>query len=354
MKIVIMAGGTGGHVFPALAVAAVLREHGHDVVWMGAPDSFESRTVPQYGFPIEFITVSGLRGKGLTKLLFAPLLLLRAIAQAWRVLRQQKPDAVLGMGGFASGPGGIAAWLQDRALIIHEQNAIAGMTNRVLARFARRVLQAFPGAFSERVGITVGNPVRAQVMALPPPERRYAGREGALRVLVMGGSQGARALNERVPQALALIPVAQRPVVRHQAGRTLAVAQAAYATAGVQAEVVEFITDVAAAYAWADLVICRSGASTVSELAAAGVASILVPFPAAVDDHQTHNALYLSKVGGGLLIQERDLSPQRLADELIKLTHADLLRMARAAHAAAQTDAAEKIAHYLETEGVSA
>jgi UDP-N-acetylglucosamine--N-acetylmuramyl-(pentapeptide) pyrophosphoryl-undecaprenol N-acetylglucosamine transferase len=354
MKVVIMAGGTGGHVFPALAVAQVLRERGHQVCWIGAPDSFESRTVPQHGFPIEFITVSGLRGKGVMKLLGAPLLLLRAIAQAWRVLRRQRPDVVLGMGGFASGPGGIAAWLQGRVLVIHEQNAIAGMTNRLLSRFARYVLQAFPGAFPERVGITVGNPVRAPVLALPPPEQRFSKRDGALQVLVIGGSQGARALNERVPQALALIPLEQRPVVHHQAGRTLAVAQAAYAASGVQAEIVEFITDMAAAYAWADLVICRAGASTVSELAAAGAASILVPFPAAVDDHQTHNATYLSKVGAGLLIQERDLAPQRLADELIKLTRPDLLRMARAARAAAQINATEKIVGYLASEGVSA
>lgn len=353
MKVMIMAGGTGGHVFPALAVADELKTLGHQVCWMGAPDSFESRTVPAHGIPMEMIRVTGLRGKGALSLLSAPLLLIRAVAQAWSALRRQNPDVVLGMGGFASGPGGVAAWLQRRALVIHEQNAIAGFTNRCLALLARHVLQAFPGAFSAKRGVTVGNPVRAAVKALVPPDQRFAGRSGPLNVLVIGGSQGAKALNERVPEALALIPQAQRPQVRHQAGRTLAVAQSAYAAQQVDAEVIEFIHDMAAAYAWADVVVCRSGASTVSELAAAGCAAILVPFPAAVDDHQTHNAGFLLDAGAALRIQERDLSPQRLADVLSGLTRVECLRMAQAARQIAQTQATENIVRCLVAEGTA-
>lgn len=352
MKIMIMAGGTGGHVFPALAVADELKTLGHQVCWMGAPDSFESRTVPAHGIPMEMIRVAGLRGKGMLSLLSAPLLLVRAVAQAWSALRRQNPDVVLGMGGFASGPGGVAAWLQRRVLVIHEQNAVAGFTNRCLAVLARHVLQAFPGAFSQR-GVTVGNPVRAAVKAIAPPEHRYAHRSGRLNVLVIGGSQGAKALNQRVPEALALMPPAQRPQVRHQAGRTIAVARQAYATLKVDGEVLEFIHDMAAAYTWADVVVCRSGASTVSELAAAGSAAILVPFPAAVDDHQTHNAEFLVSAGAALRIQERDLSPQRLADVLSGLTRAECQRMAQAARSVAQTKATEKIVSYLVTEGAA-
>ena len=348
MKLLIMAGGTGGHVFPALAVAAAMKQRGHDICWMGAPDSFESRTVPQHGYPIEFIRVSGLRGKGLLKLLYAPLLLARAVLQALAVLRRQRPDVVLGMGGFASGPGGLAAWLSRRPVVIHEQNAIAGFTNRCLAPLARQVLQAFPRAFGNAQ--TVGNPVRAVVAAVPVPEQRYAGRSGPLRMLVVGGSQGAKALNERVPQALQTMPEAQRPIVRHQAGRTLTIAQESYARCGVQADVVEFIQDMAAAYAWADVVVCRSGASTISELAAAGCPALLVPFPAAVDDHQTHNGAYLTERGAALLIQERELSAERLSSELLKLDRDVLLRMAQAARAAAQSDSTERIVSALEAE----
>lgn len=354
MKVMIMAGGTGGHVFPALAVADELKTLGHQVCWMGAPDSFESRTVPAHGIPMEMIRVTGLRGKGMLSLLSAPLLLVRAVAQAWLALRRQNPDVVLGMGGFASGPGGVAAWLQRRALIIHEQNAIAGFTNRCLSLLARHVLQAFPGAFSQKRGVTVGNPVRAAVKAVAAPEQRFAGRLGRLNVLVVGGSQGAKALNQRVPEALALIPPAQRPQVRHQAGRTLVVAQNAYAAQKVDGEVLEFIHDMAAAYAWADVVVCRSGASTVSELAAVGSAAILVPFPAAVDDHQTHNAEFLVSAGAALRIQERDLSAQRLADVLSKLTREECQRMAQAARQVAQTHATEKIVSYLVKEGAAA
>ncbi len=343
MKLLIMAGGTGGHVYPALAVAHHLRAQGHEIVWMGAPDSFEARVVPANGLAIEFVRVSGLRGKGVMKLLQAPLLLLRAVWQALAILRRQQPDVVLGMGGFAAGPGGVAAWLSRRPLVIHEQNAAAGMTNRALARLATGVLQAFPNTF---VGArTVGNPVRDGFSALPSPAQRLA-HEGPLRVLVMGGSQGSKALNERVPQALALIAADARPQVRHQAGRTLAVAQQAYAAAGIDAEVTAFIDDVPAAMAWADLVICRSGASTVAELCAAGVASVLVPYPHAVDDHQTRNAEYLTAAQAALLVPESQLTDAHLAQLLQQLSEdrARLRRMAAAARTRAWSNATTQIA----------
>jgi UDP-N-acetylglucosamine--N-acetylmuramyl-(pentapeptide) pyrophosphoryl-undecaprenol N-acetylglucosamine transferase len=342
IKAMIMAGGTGGHVFPALAVAQALRAQGHEIVWMGTPDSFESRVIPPQGIPMEFVRVSGLRGKGVAKLLYAPLLLLRALRDALAVMRRQKPDIVLGMGGFAAGPGGIAAWLLRRPLLIHEQNAAAGLTNRLLSRIATRVLEAFPGTFPK--ALTVGNPVRAGFAELPAPEQRV-NHPGAARVLVIGGSQGSRALNELVPKALALMSRAQRPEVRHQAGRTLEVAQKTYTEAQVQASVEQFINDMPAAYAWADLVVCRSGASTVAELAAAGCAALLVPFPAAVDDHQTRNGEFLVKAGAAVLAQERDLDAAKLAALLGGLLNdrPGLVRMAQAARAKAAPDAIEKI-----------
>ncbi len=317
---------------------------------MGAPDSFESRTVPQQGIALEFVRVSGLRDKGLAKLLMAPLLLSRALADALGVVRRQKPDVVLGMGGFAAGPGGVAAWLLMKPLVIHEQNAVAGFTNRCLAGVAAYVLQAFPQTFASRSGITVGNPVRAAVKNIAAPEQRLAGRTGPMKVLVIGGSQGARFLNERLPAALKLIPESQRPQVRHQAGRTLELAQQAYAQAGIGAEVSTFIDDMAAAYSWADLVVCRAGASTIAELAAAGCASLLVPFPAAVDDHQTRNGEYLVKGGAALLVQERDLTPEKLAALLSELAtdRPRLLAMARAARRVAQPDAVDAIVQILE------
>ena len=330
LKFVVMAGGTGGHVYPALAIAQALRELGHQIVWIGAPDSFESRVVPQHQFAIEYIRVSGLRGKGLLKLLQAPLLIVRAVREALAILRRQQPHAVLGMGGFAAGPGGIAAWLGRFPLVIHEQNAAAGLTNRCLARLARVVLQAFPGALPR--GLTVGNPVRGGFAELPPPAARLA-HEGPARLLVVGGSQGARALNQQVPAALALLPETQRPQVRHQGGRTLEVAEAAYRDAGVQGELSAFIDDMPAAYAWADLVVCRAGASTIAELGAAGSASVLVPFPAAVDDHQTRNAEHLVRAGAALLLPESALTPQVLSATLAGLLadRAKLQAMAEAA-----------------------
>ncbi len=343
MKLMIMAGGTGGHVYPALAVAHHLRERGHQIVWMGAPGSFEARVVPAQGFELRYVRVSGLRGKGVLKLLQAPLLILRALLQALAVLRRERPDAVLGMGGFVAGPGGIAAWLLRRPLVVHEQNAAAGLTNRWLARVARCVLEAFPGTFA--AARTVGNPVRHGFAALPAPAHRLR-HEGAPRLLVVGGSQGARALNACVPQALALLAPAQCPEVRHQAGRTLEVAQRAYAEAGVTAQVDAFIDDMPAALGWADLVVCRAGASTIAELGAAGVASVLVPFPHAVDDHQTRNAEYLVRAGAAVLLPEAEATPAQLAALLRELLgdRLRLQRMAEAARAAAWRDAAGLIA----------
>jgi UDP-N-acetylglucosamine--N-acetylmuramyl-(pentapeptide) pyrophosphoryl-undecaprenol N-acetylglucosamine transferase len=342
MKVMIMAGGTGGHVYPALAVAEQLRAQGHEIVWMGTPDSFESRVVPHHGLPMEFVRVGGLRGKGTMKLLQAPLILARAMRDAIAVLRRQRPQVVLGMGGFASGPGGFAAWLLRRPLVIHEQNAAAGLTNRILAHFARRVLQAFPNTFARAEA--VGNPVRSGFAELPSPAQRLA-HGGRARVLVVGGSPGARALNERMPRALGLMPEAERPEVRHQAGRTLEIAQRCYAEANVAASIEGFIDDMPAAFAWADLVVCRAGASTVAELGAAGCAALLVPFPAAVDDHQTRNGEYLVAAGAARLVQERELTPERLCALLRELLadRGALQRMAEAARRSAWIDATPRI-----------
>lgn len=345
MKIMIMAGGTGGHVFPALAVAQVLRQRGHQIVWMGAPESFESRIVPQQSIPMEFIRVQGLRGKGIGRWLGAPFLVARSLLDAMKALHRQRPAVVLGMGGFAAGPGGLAAWLTRRPLVIHEQNAAAGLTNRFLAKIARVVLEAFPGTFSG--ARTVGNPVRTGFAELPEPAKRIgADPDRRRRLLVVGGSQGAKSLNTMVPAALALLEVHERPQVRHQAGRTFDVAKAAYASARVDVELVPFIDDMPAAYGWADLVVCRAGASTVAELAAAGCAALLVPFPAAVDDHQTRNAEYLVRAGAALLVQERDLDAPRLAALLRELLQdpARLVSMARAARSAAWSHSVDTIA----------
>jgi UDP-N-acetylglucosamine--N-acetylmuramyl-(pentapeptide) pyrophosphoryl-undecaprenol N-acetylglucosamine transferase len=343
-----MAGGTGGHVYPALAVAHRLRERQCEVVWVGTHRGLEARVVPANGFPIEWLSVSGLRGKGALAWLLAPWRLLRAIAQALAIVRRRKPSVVLGVGGFVTGPGGVAAWLMRRPLLIHEQNAIAGLTNRILARLAREVLEAFPGSFPGRMRARcIGNPVRREIAALPPPEQRYAARSGAVRLLVIGGSQGAARLNASVPAALALMPREMRPEVWHQAGeRGLADAKTAYARAGVEARIDAFIEDMAAAYAWADLVICRAGALTVSELATAGLGAILVPFPAAVDDHQTHNARYLTEAGAAVLIADRDLEPERLCGELSRLcaNRSVLLDMARRARSRAMPDATDTLA----------
>jgi len=347
-RVMIMAGGTGGHVFPALAVAQTLRARGHEVCWMGVPDSFEARTVPQYGFPIEWVNSFRLRGQGMSSLLLAPYRLLRAIAQATWVLRRRRPQVVLGMGGFVTGPGGLASRLLGVPLVIHEQNSIPGLTNQWLSRIADTVLEAFPGSFpAKRHARCVGNPVRAEIAALPVPEQRMAGRDGHCRILVIGGSLGAAALNEQVPQALGRLPAGACISVRHQAGRHKTDAtEAAYAAAGVEAQVSDFLNDMADAYGWADLVICRAGALTISELASAGLASILVPYPHAVDDHQTRNAGVLTQADAALLMPESELTPERLAAAVGSLCsdRARLLQMARNARALARPDATEVVA----------
>jgi len=347
VRVVIMAGGTGGHVFPALAVAQALGARGAAVAWLGTERGLEARLVPAAGLPLHTLPVAGLRGRGVGAWLAAPFRIARAVAAAARLLRSLSPDVVLGMGGYAAGPGGVAAWLLRRPLVIHEQNAIPGLTNRLLAPLARRVLAAFPGAFPEGPKVTVtGNPVRAEIAALPAPAARWAGRTGPTRLLVLGGSQGARALNEALPAALARLPAAARPAVRHQAGPAHAEAvRAAYARVGVAAEVLPFIEDMAAAYAWADLVVARAGALTVAELAAAGVGALLVPYPHAVDDHQRANARWLERAGAAEIVTE-PLEPAALAARLAALLagREALLRRAEAARRAALPDAAERVA----------
>jgi UDP-N-acetylglucosamine--N-acetylmuramyl-(pentapeptide) pyrophosphoryl-undecaprenol N-acetylglucosamine transferase len=346
--IMIMAGGTGGHVFPGLAVAAELKARQREVVWLGTHRGLEARLVPQHGIEIEWITIAGVRGRGLLAYLSAPFRILAAVVEALRALRRRRPAAVLGMGGFVAGPGGIAAWLTRRPLLIHEQNSVAGSTNRWLAPLAVRVFEAFPGSFPARVRAElVGNPVRRALAPAVAPRARLLARVGARRrVLVIGGSQGARILNQTVPKALAELPVAERPEVWHQAGRGLAEARAAYDAAHVDARVVEFIDDMSAAYQWADLVVARAGALTVAELAMVGVGAILVPFAAAIDDHQTLNARHFARGGAALVIAERELTSGRLAASLAAcLADLDqLAAMAEAAHAQAQYAVAERIA----------
>lgn len=342
--VMLMAGGTGGHIFPALAVAHELRAMGVPVVWLGAAGAMETRLVPQHGIEIDTLPVAGVRGKGGATLLAAPLRLLRAVRAASAVLRRRRPRVVIGFGGFASGPGGLAARLAGVPLLVHEQNRAPGMTNRVLARISRRTLSGFPGAFAREE--VVGNPVREVIAALPPPQQRLAGRSGPLRLLVLGGSQGARALNQAVPAALAALGGADIEV-RHQCGERLREeAHASYAAAGVQASVEAFITDMAAAYAWADLVVCRSGASTLAELCAAGIGSVLVPFAAAVDDHQTRNAEYLVEHGAALLFQQGEGLAAKLEQALRELAADPSRRMAMAvaARGLARPDAARHIA----------
>lgn len=343
--VLITAGGTGGHVFPALAVAEQLRGAGVPVVWLGTRRGLEAELVPAAGIPVEWLSVVGLRGTGPGRLVTAPLMLVRALLQALAVLNRLRPRLVLGMGGFVSGPGGVAARLLGIPLLIHEQNAIAGTTNRWLARLAKRVLQALPDTFPNAE--TVGNPVRATIAALPSPSERFASRHGPVRLLVLGGSQGARALNQLVPAALARLATDRRPEVRHQAGgRMLEEARAAYQVSDVEVRLEPFIEDMAQAYGWADLVLSRAGALTVAELAAAGVGAVLVPFPHAVDDHQTANARFLERAGAARLLPQTELDAQRLAAVLDELLgdRDRLLAMAEAARGQARPDAAEQVA----------
>ncbi|TLY49447.1 MAG: undecaprenyldiphospho-muramoylpentapeptide beta-N-acetylglucosaminyltransferase [Gammaproteobacteria bacterium] len=343
--VLIMAGGTGGHIFPGIAVARALRAREVPVVWLGSAGGLETRLVPQAGIALETLAISGVRGKGFMALFGAPLKILRALIAAWKLLGTVRPRSVLSLGGFAAGPGGIAAFLRGVPLIVHEQNSIPGVTNRVLSIFAKKRLCGFMDALPRSEWI--GNPVRDEIAALPPPAERFAARMGAVRLLVLGGSQGARALNERVPQALALLPAATRPQVRHQCGAKLADgARAAYAQAGVEASVEPFIEDMAAAYAWADVVICRAGALTLAELAAAGVGAVLVPFPFAVDDHQTRNAQSALAAHAAVLLPESEANAEHIAQLLGELIgdRARLAAMAQAARALAKPHAAVDIA----------
>jgi UDP-N-acetylglucosamine--N-acetylmuramyl-(pentapeptide) pyrophosphoryl-undecaprenol N-acetylglucosamine transferase len=346
--VLIMAGGTGGHVFPGLAVARRLRASRVPVAWLGTREGLEARLVPTAApdVEMEWINIHGVRGKGLFGWLSLPWRLARAMAQAFQVMRRRRPQAVLSLGGFVAGPGGLVAWLTRVPLLIHEQNAIPGMTNRWLALFADQVLTGFPVAFGGTRAQQVGNPVRAEIAALPPPESRFKNRNGPLRLLVIGGSRGAAALNTVAPQAVRLLSAAGTPVeVWHQCGRD-AVTEVERAYGSATARVNAFIEDMASAYAWADLALCRAGAMTIAELAAVGIGAVLVPFPAAVDDHQTANARFLVERGAALLLPQSELTPERLAETFKRLgAHRELLqRMAVAARAAAIPDADETVA----------
>lgn len=344
--VVIMAGGTGGHIFPGLAVARELRARGVPVTWLGAAGAMETRLVPPQGIAIDTLPIAGIRGKGKLALLGAPFRIMRAVRAAGFALRARNPRAVVAFGGFASGPGGLAGRLLGVPLIVHEQNRAPGMTNRILARFCRRLLVGFPGSFAGGEEL-VGNPVRAEIAAIAAPEQRLAGRDGPLRVLVVGGSQGARVLNQAVPAAVAALAGQAQFQIRHQSGEKLfAEAQAAYQQADVAAEVSPFIADMAQAFAWADLVVCRAGASTLAELCAVGVPAVLVPFAAAVDDHQTRNAQYLVEHGAAVLLKQ-DAGLAAALQQTLHQLHDDPARrmaMAQAARGLARVDAAARIA----------
>jgi UDP-N-acetylglucosamine--N-acetylmuramyl-(pentapeptide) pyrophosphoryl-undecaprenol N-acetylglucosamine transferase len=350
--LMVMAGGTGGHVFPGLAVAHLMQAWGWRVVWLGNPSGMEATLVPKHGIPMEFVRFGGLRGKGLKTKLMLPVNLLRACTQSLAVLRKVKPDVVLGMGGYITFPAGVMTWLSGRPLVLHEQNSIAGLANKVLAKFAKRVLVAFPDALPHAQW--TGNPIRAELARAPTPNARYAARSGPLNVLVVGGSLGAAALNEVVPRALALLAPHERPRIVHQAGaKHIDALRANYEAAGLASgddvQLVPFIDDMTSAYANADLVICRSGAMTVAEIAAVGVAAFFVPFPYAVDDHQTTNAAFLADHGAALLMQQRDLSAEKLADWLRSQTRATLAQMAERSRSLAKPDATEQVAQICAT-----
>ncbi len=347
--LLVMAGGTGGHVFPGLAVADLLKSRGWNVVWMGNPDGMEAKLVPSRGYEMAWVRFGALRGKGLMRKLSLPFNLLSGCWQAFREIRRVKPDVVLGMGGYITVPGGLMAALTGRPLVVHEQNSIAGLANRMLAKIARRVVCGFPGALSKSVW--AGNPVRREIADLTPPAERMAARletDEPLRLLVLGGSLGAAALNEMVPKGVALLPENERPVIVHQAGaKHLAQLEKNYEEAGVRANCVAFVDDMAGAYEWADLVICRAGALTVAELAAAGIASILVPFPFAVDDHQTSNARFLASAGGAVLLPQNEMTPEAVS-LLRNYSRGQLLQMAEKARALAKPDAAAEVARVCE------
>ena len=344
--IMIMAGGTGGHIFPALAVADHLRDNGWNVVWLGVRGGMEERIIPARGYTMAWVRFAGVRGRGPVAFALLPFNLLVAFWQSARAIFAHRPDMVLGMGGYVSFPGAMMASFLKRPLVIHEQNSIAGLANRVLAKLADRVLTTFPNAFGEATAVIwTGNPVRQEIVAMSPPENRYASRAGQMRLLVVGGSQGAQALNTVVPEALALVSAGARPRVLHQAGAGHAdPVRARYQELGVAAEVVPFIDDMAARYAETDLIICRAGATTVAEIAAAGIASVLVPYPHSVDDHQTINARFLADHGAALLIPQRELTAQRLAEVVAGLNRDRLVGMAQAARAVGRPEATRAVA----------
>ena len=352
--ILIMAGGTGGHIYPGLAVADALRAQGWNVVWLGAPNSMEAELVPKHGYPVAWVNFTGVRGKGLLRLLTLPFTLLRALGQSAVAIFSYRPDVVLGMGGYITMPGGLMAAMLRRPLVIHEQNSIAGMSNKVLAQLAARVLSGFPGVLKRAEWC--GNPVRADIAALPEPKVRYAERSGELNVLVVGGSLGAQALNEAMPQALAMMSEQERPKVLHQTGKkNLEAVRQLYERAGVRADIRPFLEDMANQYAQADVLICRAGALTIAELAVAGVASVLIPLPIAVDDHQTHNARFLSEQGAAVLLPQSDLSAEKLAQLLRGFSREKLLAMAQAARRLAKPDATRQVAQVCaELAGVAA
>lgn len=346
-RILIMAGGTGGHVFPGLAVADVLNEEKVDIHWLGTPYGLEARLVNDHGLPLHCINIKGLRGKGFFSWLKAPFNLSVALIQSLRLIHRLKPDVILGMGGFVTGPGGFAAWLLGYPVLVHEQNAKAGLTNKILAYFAKRVLEAFPHSFPPNCKVmTVGNPVRKKLESLPPPEQRFA-KNQRLQLLVLGGSLGAKALNEIVPEALALLPIDKRPIVKHQTGeKHLSATKAIYEKLKVDAEIIPFIEEMAEAYCFADVVLCRAGALTVSELCSVGLGAIFVPFPHAVDDHQTANANFMTEKGAALCIQQSSLTKEKLAQEILRLieTPNECLAMAKKAYLLRQTKVASQIA----------
>lgn len=342
----VMAGGTGGHIFPGLALAQALRSRGWRVHWLGNAAGMEASLVQARNFAFESIAFSGVRGKGLPTLVLLPPRLLKAFWQSIQVLRRVKPDVVVGLGGYITFPAGMMSVLLGKPLVLHEQNSVAGMANKVLAQVADRIFTAFPGAAAGGLKNArwVGNPLREAFLRQPEPGERFEGRNGPLRVLVVGGSLGAKALNDIVPLALARIPIGRRPQVIHQSGANqLEALRANYTAAGVMAVLTAFIDDTAQAFADADLIICRAGASTVTEIAAVGAAALFVPFPAAVDDHQTANARFLVEQGGGMLLAQRDLTPERLAQELQKIDRATLLSWSLKAKAQQKTGATEQL-----------
>ncbi|KLT72967.1 UDP-N-acetylglucosamine--N-acetylmuramyl-(pentapeptide) pyrophosphoryl-UDP N-acetylglucosamine transferase [Neisseria arctica] len=340
----LMAGGTGGHIFPALAVAEALRERGHHVVWLGSEGAMETHIVPKHDILLETLAIKGVRGNGWKRKLMLPFTLLKTVQAATKILKKHRVDAVIGFGGFVTFPGGVAAKLAGIPIVIHEQNAIAGMANKQLSRWARRVLYAFPKAFDNADGL-VGNPVRADIANLSAPAERFAGRQGRLKILVMGGSLGADILNQMLPQALALLPEERRPQMYHQSGRNkLGNLQAEYDKLGVDAECIEFIDDMVAAYRDADLVICRSGALTIAELTAAGVGALLVPYPHAVDDHQTANARFMVQAEAGLLLPQSQLTAAGLAEVIDSLSREKCLVWAENARTLALPNSADDVA----------